>query len=138
MKYHQAPIWLIVAALIGCTASRSPVPPAAEIVKAELSVRALPNGARQKFPCTVTLDAREDLADVRAWLSSIDWSQPGQDMAVILLPQPDGSVTIHQKDGTATTFPFYWDGPVIREKANRLLTGADVTRLRALALRACK
>ncbi len=68
----------------------------------------------------------------------MDWSQSGQDMKVIMLPEPDGGVTISHKDGSTTAFPFFWDGRIVHEKANRLLSGADVTQLRALAQRVCK
>jgi hypothetical protein len=129
---------LLLLVCTGCSASTPPVPPLADVAKAELQVRTFPNDARREGPCTATLAAPADLADVHAWVSSVDWSQSGIDLTVVGLPEPHGAVTIVAKDGTTTTLPFYWDGRVIHEKANRLLSGADVTKLRALALRACK
>ena len=138
MKCPLLPIAAALLAVAGCTTATSPVLPLGDIAKAELRVRQFPNAAGPQAPCTVTMEAPADLADIHAWLSSMNWSQSGQDMKLIRLPQPDGGVTITQRDGTAISFPFFWDGRIVDEKANRLLSGADVTKLRALALRACK
>jgi hypothetical protein len=126
-----------LVAVCGCTASTPPVPPLSDIARIELNVRVFPPGAGRQGPCTATLAAPADLADVLAWLNSFDWSQSGLDMTVVGMPEPEGSVAVIAKDGTTATFPFYWDGRVINERANRLLSGGDVTRLRAAALRGC-
>ena len=39
---------------------------------------------------------------------------------------------------TAIRFGFFWDGKVVHDQANRLLTGANTTTLRAVALRVCQ
>jgi hypothetical protein len=129
---------LLLAAAVGCTSPARPGPAAEQIVSIQLSVNAFPDGAGRDGRCQATLTKQPDINDVLTWLHSVDWSQSGQDMAVIGLPSPDGGVQINAKDGTAIRFGFFWDGKVVHDQANRLLTGANTTTLRAVALRVCQ
>jgi hypothetical protein len=107
------------------------------IGKVEIRVRNSPDAAALPVPCTVTLEAHDDLEELGVWFEEIDWTQAGQDLSAAKLPDPDGTVVITRQDGGATTIAFYWDDRVVHPRANRLIN-ADMPRLRRLALGACK
>jgi hypothetical protein len=128
---------LLLAGSAGCVSSRPNVPPVDEIASIKLSVHQFPKDAGRNNPCEATLTKRQDLADVLEWLDSVDWSQPGIDLAVVKMKSPEGDVLLTLKDGTTSAFSFYWDGGVVNKAANRLHQGANTTKLRAVALRMC-
>ena len=66
----------------------------AQVASIKLDIRSFPKEVGRNDPCEQVLTKRQDLDDVLEWLHSLDWSQAGQDMAVIGLPQPDGAVLI--------------------------------------------
>ncbi len=98
----------------------------------------MPAGAAKKAPCSASLTEQDEIAEVIDWLREIDWSQTGTDLAVVGIPQPDGSISITAKDGKVTDFNFYWDGKFIDVKANRLIRGGDMTKLQNIVERLCK
>ncbi len=128
---------LVLVGCAGCTSSAPPVPDVAQVASIKLDIRAFPKEVGRNDPCEQVLTKQQDLDDVLEWLRSLDWSQAGQDMAVIGLPQPDGAVLISAKDGRRFEFGFFWNGNVVNGKANRLLSGANTAKLRAVALRVC-
>ncbi|HMF16834.1 MAG TPA: hypothetical protein VKE98_06470 [Gemmataceae bacterium] len=105
---------LIFLGSAGCGASGSPLPAVAQVAKIRLVVR-----SGQDAGCDVTLTKQPDIASVMEWLAGIDWSQQGTDLAVVSLPQPDGSIVITTNGGTTHDFSFYWDGGIIQVQANR-------------------
>jgi hypothetical protein len=85
-------------------------------------------------PCQVTLTDRKSIDEVTAWLRGVDWSQRGEDVAAIKLPEPDLYLRVRQKGGTEEEFAIYWDGKVIR--GGRLLR-TDVTGLKPIVQKVC-
>lgn len=125
--------------MAGCAPSPPPLPSVDQIASVQLTVTKFPAAnAAGKNRCEARFTERPDLADVLEWIGSVDWSQTGVDLTVVRLPAPDGSVEITAKNGGVQQFPFFWDGRVVDEKGNRLLNGADVTKLRQLTQRGCK
>jgi hypothetical protein len=92
----------------------------------------------QNAGCDVTLTKRADIASVMEWLAGIDWSQQGTDLAVVSLPQPDGSIAITTQGGATHDFSFYWDGGFIHTRANRLIRGGDMAKFRQIVQQVCK
>jgi hypothetical protein len=126
------------AGMAGCAPTPPPVPSVDQIATVQLTVIHFPANVVGKNGCSARFTERPDFADVLEWIGSVDWSQAGVDLAVVRLPEPDGRVEIAAKNGGVQQFPFFWDGRVVDEKGNRLLNGADVTKLRQLAQRGCK
>ena len=129
---------VLVPGIAGCAPAGAPVPAADNIAKVQLSVRQIPAGSGLKAPCEVTLTERADIAEVIDWLQKIDWSQSGTDLAVVSIVLPDGGIVVTGKDGTTYDFGFYWDGNFILTKANRLIRGGDMAKLRQIIQKACK
>jgi hypothetical protein len=130
--------WFLLVLLLGsagCAASGFP-PPVDQIDKVEFRVHQFPKDAAPGAPCDVALTDRSDIAEVVAWLKTINWSQGGLDLKAVKIAAPDGQVVLVTKSGTTYDFDFYWDGGLIKE--NHLLRGGDPVKLRAVAKRVCK
>lgn len=68
-----------------------------------------------------------------AALRTVDWSQPGEDLAVAGdLPAPDIELTLTDKSGNSQMYQFFWTGDVILDPHAARLLDADVTDLRDL------
>jgi hypothetical protein len=128
---------VLAFAVAGC--GYNPLPPTEQIDQIRLTVNTMPgeNPAVAK-PRQVTLKERADVLEVMDWLNSIDWSQSGQDMAVIGIPQPDGTFTLIDKSAATHSYSFYWDGKFVNSKANRLIKGGDPDKLKKLVERVVK
>jgi hypothetical protein len=124
-----------IALLIACAGcNSSPLPPADKVAEIRLSVNHMPD---EKFdpkaaPRVANIKAKADIAEIMDWLLAIDWSQSGQDMAVIGIPQPDGGFTITDKSAATYEFGFYWDGKFVNSKANRLLKAGNTDKLKQI------
>jgi hypothetical protein len=128
---------VVFISLAGC--SSSPLPPVEQIVQIRITVTRMPDEVEhRKTPAVANLKERADIAEVMDWLSAIDWSQRGTDMAVIGIPQADGGITIETKAGESQSYGFYWDGKFTLTKANRLIQSRDVAKLKQIVQRHCK
>jgi hypothetical protein len=128
---------VLLSGAAGCGGSLAPVPSADDVARIRLSVRRVPAGVAAKAPAEVTLTARPDITEVIDWLLAFDWSQSGMDLKAVRMAEPDGGIVITTKDGASQDYSFYWDGGLIITKANRLIRGGDVARLRQLVQRVC-
>jgi len=136
MRYSPGLLCLVSIFLgsAGCGASGSPLPGVDQVAKIRLVVQ--PSG--QNAGCDVTLTKQPDIAAVMEWLAGIDWSQQGTDLAVVSLPQPDGSIAITTNGGATYDFSFYWDGGFIHTRANRLIRGGDMAKFSQIVQQVCK
>jgi hypothetical protein len=140
MRWHPLVCCLALLPLggAGCARPSAALPPVAEVAKARVTVRQSLGDAGPQAPCDVTLSERPDIAEVMGWLQGIDWSQRGTDLTVATVPTPDGSIAITTKGGASYDFGFYWDGGFVDGKANRLIRGGDMAKLRQIVQRVCK
>ncbi|MBI1832958.1 MAG: hypothetical protein HYR84_16075 [Planctomycetes bacterium] len=132
-------VWFLLPplALAGCSAS--PLPATRRTAEIRLSVARMPQDkAPLAAPRVGATTGRRDIVEVMDWLHTIDWSQPGADLAPVGLPPPDGEIILLSKAGDTHHLHFYWDGNILDAKTNRLLRGADITQLRAFIDRHCK
>jgi hypothetical protein len=137
MRVHFMAGLVFVFGCVGC--SSSPLPPVEQVAQIRITVTNMPDekGPRA-LPCVANLKERADITEVMDWLSAIDWSQKGTDMAVIGIPQADGGITIETKAGESQSYGFYWDGKFTLTKANRLIQSRDVAKLKQIVKRLCK
>jgi len=126
---------VLLLGITGCASS--PLPPASEVTKIDITITNAPADVAVETKKT-TLDKRADINEVMAWLQSINWSQSGTDMAVIGIPQPDGGIVLTTKAGATQDYGFYWNGNFVNARANRLLHGADMTKWKQVVQRLCK
>jgi hypothetical protein len=125
-------IVVLLVAIAGCNSS--PLPPADKVAEIRLSVTHMPDEKfdPQAAPRVANIKAKADIAEIMDWLQAIDWSQSGQDMAVIGIPQPDGGFMIIDKSAATHDYGFYWDGKFVNSKANRLLKAGNTDRLKQI------
>jgi hypothetical protein len=136
--YHRFLLIALFDTLVGC--SSSPLPPLDQIVEIRITVMREPDEAnhRKNAPAIANLKERADIAEVMDWLSAIDWSQVGTDMAVIAISSPDGDFVLIDKAGAAHNYGFYWDGKFTISKTNRLIQSRDIAKLKQIVKRHCK
>jgi hypothetical protein len=137
MRFRPAVGLLLLIPLSAAGCARSPIPAADQIAAVELSVHQFP-GNTGKPPCKAKLTERADIAEVVAWLKAIDWSQSGTDLTVVSMPAPDGGIRLIPGDGEPLDFGFYWGGGFVHTRANRLIKGGDMAKLKQIVQKACK
>jgi hypothetical protein len=121
-----------------CWSSPS-VLPVKHITQIRLSVAQMPDEkVRLPAPRVAKITEDGDMIDMMEYLHTIDWTQPGEDMAAIRLPAPDGSIFITSKHIETHQYDFYWDGKFVLVKDNRLIRGGRTETLKALVKRVCK
>lgn len=119
----------------GCAST--PLSAPGDATKIDITITNIPADIAVRAP-KVTLNQRPDIDEIIAWLMSIDWSQAGEDMTAIRLPQPDGNIVLTTKAGATQDYSFFWDGKFVDTRANRLLRGADMGKWKKIVERVCK
>jgi hypothetical protein len=137
MRFGPAVGLLLLFLLAAGGCARSQIPASDQVAAVELTVHHFP-GNTGKSPCKAKLTERADIAEIVAWLKTIDWSQSGTDLTVVSMPAPDGGIRLIPKDGEPLEFGFYWDGGLVHTRANRLIKGGDMAKLKQIVQKACK
>ncbi len=140
MRWHAIVCCLGLLPLVGtgCVRSSAALPAVDQVANIRVAVGQSAGDAGPQAPCDVTLTERADITWVMGWLQEIDWSQRGTDLTAATMPMPDGGIVITTKGGASYDFGFYWDGGFIDGKANRLIRGGDMAKLRQIVQRICK